>query len=226
MNAIEPRLTRANARQAALLLARQDAVIARLTQVIGFPVFSHPTDTPFAALVRTIIQQQLGAAAAHTIHTRLVAALDDQVTPERLLALPGQTLREAGLSDRKVASLHDLAAKTLNGDVTLDSGRLAEQSDETVTAQLTAVRGIGLWSAQIFLMFQLHRPNIWPTGDLAMRRGFAYAWGVPTPTAERLQRLGEPFRPFRSVVAWYSWQAGRLKPDMTAPHEPPSEASM
>jgi DNA-3-methyladenine glycosylase II len=225
MNAIEPLLTRANTRQAALLLARRDPVIARLVQVIGFPDFLCPTDTPFAALVRTITQQQLATAAAHTIHTQLVTALDGQVTPGRLLVLPGQTLREAGLSANKTASLQDLAARTLSGDVNLDPGRLAQQSDETVTAHLTAVRGIGLWTAQMFLLFHLHRPDIWPTGDLAMRRGFAHAWEVPTPMDRQLQRLGEPFRPFRSVVAWYSWQAGRLRPDMRMPPRPPSAAT-
>src|SRR5262249_54022229 len=131
-------------------------------------------------------------------------------TPERLLALSAETLRAVGLSANKAASLRDLASKVLDGTVVLDSRGLARESDEEVITRLSTVRGIGRWSAQMFLMFQLRRPDVWPTGDLGVRRGYGLAWGVPMPTPRELESLGEPFRPYRSVVAWYCWRASEL----------------
>ena len=119
-------------------------------------------------------------------------------------------LRGAGLSARKAASLQDLATKVLDGTVVLDSGRLARESDEEIVARLSTVRGIGKWSAEIFLMFQLRRMDVWPTGDLGVRRGFSLAWNIPAPTPKQLDLLGEPYRPYRSVVAWYCWRATQL----------------
>jgi DNA-3-methyladenine glycosylase II len=214
MTTTAPRPTRASPRKAAALLAEQDPVVARLVQVAGFPSFPTPTETHFAALVRAITQQQLARAAADTIHARLMVALDGSVTPERVLAIPTEALRAAGLSGAKAESLRDLAAKALDGSITFDPRRLARQSDDDIVTQLSAVRGIGTWSAQMFLMFQLRRPDVWPTGDLAMRKGFAHAWEIPAPTPKQLEALGEPFRPYRSVLAWYCWRAARLRPDM------------
>jgi DNA-3-methyladenine glycosylase II len=139
-----------------------------------------------------------------------VAALDGEVTPERLLATPTGTLRAAGLSGNKVVSLQDLAAKVLDGTVVLEPRRMARESDEEVVARLTTVRGIGKWSAEIFLMFQLRRLDVWPTGDLGVRKGFGLAWRIPTPTPKQLDLLGEPFRPYRSVAAWYCWRSAQL----------------
>ncbi|HEY6744517.1 MAG TPA: hypothetical protein VI357_02245 [Mycobacteriales bacterium] len=197
-------------RAAALLLAQRDPVLARLVAEAGLPRVPVARETHFATLVRSIVYQQLATAAARAIHGRLVAALADDVSPERVLATPAAVLRAAGLSGRKVESLHDLAAKVLDGTVILDPRRLAKLSDEEITARLTTVRGIGKWSADIFLMFRLRRMDVWPTGDLAVRRGFALAWAVPEPTERQLVPLGEPYRPYRSVVAWYCWQAARL----------------
>jgi DNA-3-methyladenine glycosylase II len=92
----------------------------------------------------------------------------------------------------------------------LDARRLARVSDEEVVARLSAVRGIGKWSAEIFLMFQLRRMDVWPTGDLGIRKGYGLAWGVPTPTPKQLDLLGEPYRPYRTVAAWYCWRAAQL----------------
>jgi DNA-3-methyladenine glycosylase II len=92
----------------------------------------------------------------------------------------------------------------------LDPRRLARESDDEIVARLTTVRGIGKWSAEIFLMFQLRRLDVWPTGDLVVRKGFALAWNIPTPTPRQLDALGEPYRPYRSVVAWYCWRAAQL----------------
>ena len=91
--------------------------------------------------------------------------------------------------------------------------RLARQGDEEITARLSAVKGIGKWSADIFLMFRLRRMDVWPTGDLGVRKGYALAWQVPVPTEKQLVPLGEPYRPYRSVVAWYCWRAVQLSGD-------------
>jgi DNA-3-methyladenine glycosylase II len=195
---------------AARILADRDPVVARLVADAGPPTFPRPTDTHFATLVRSVTYQQLAGAAAQAIHGRVVRALADEVTPERLLATPTEILRAAGLSGNKVLSLQDLAAKVLDGTVVLDSRRLARKSDEDVVASLTTVRGIGKWSAEIFLMFQLRRLDVWPTGDLGVRKGFALAWGIPMPTPKQLDVLGEPFHPYRSIVAWYCWRATQL----------------
>ena len=195
---------------AAAILAEQDPVIRRLVAEAGPPRLSAPTETHFETLVRGIVYQQLAGAAARAIHGRLIAALDGEVTPERLQALPGETLRSAGLSARKVASLRDLAAKVLDGTVVLDPAGLRRQNDAEVIERLSAVLGIGKWTAEMFLMFQLRRLDVWPTGDLGVRKGFGLAWGIPTPTPKQLEPLGDPYRPYRSVVAWYCWRAAEL----------------
>ena len=92
----------------------------------------------------------------------------------------------------------------------LDPRRLARESDEEIVARLTTVRGIGKWSAEIFLMFQLRRLDVWPTGDLGVRKGYGLAWGIPMPTPKQLDALGEPYHPYRTVVAWYCWRATQL----------------
>jgi len=195
---------------AAAILAEQDPVIRRLVAEAGPPQLSAPTETHFETLVRGIVYQQLAGAAARAIHGRLIAALDGEVTPERLLTLPDETLRSAGLSARKVASLRDLAAKVLDGTVVLDPAGLRRQNDAEVIERLSAVLGIGKWTAEMFLMFQLRRLDVWPTGDLGVRKGFGLAWGIRTPTPNQLEPLGDPYRPYRSVVAWYCWRAAEL----------------
>jgi len=205
-----PLRPRVSPRQAALLLADRDPVIARLVAEAGLPRFRKPSDTHFAALVRSIVYQQLAGAAAQAIHGRLIAALGGEVAPERILATPPETLRAAGLSGAKLLSLQDLAAKVLDGTVLLNPRQLSRESDTEVVARLTTVRGIGKWSAEMFLMFQLRRLDVWPTGDLAVRKGFGLAWGIPTPTVKELDGLGEPYHPYRSIVAWYCWRAAQL----------------
>ena len=195
---------------AAVILSERDPVLRRLVAETGPPRVRPPTETHFAALVRSILYQQLAGAAAAAIHGRLIAALRGEVTPERLLSLSAETLRSVGLSANKAASLQDLATKVLDGTVVLDPSRLRAESDEEVVARLSTVRGIGKWTAEMFLMFQLRRLDVWPTGDLGVRKGFGLAWGIPTPTAKDLEPLGEPYQPYRSVVAWYCWRAAEL----------------
>jgi DNA-3-methyladenine glycosylase II len=181
--------------------------MASLVDAFGLPRVRKPGDTHFAALVQSIVFQQLAGAAASTIHGRLVVALGGDVVPEAVLALAPEQLRAAGLSGNKAASVRDLAAKVLDGTVVLDPRGLAGESDEEVIERLSSVRGIGRWTAEMFLMFQLRRLDVWPAGDLGVRRGYGVAWGIPMPSARELEPLGEPFRPYRSAVAWYCWRA-------------------
>lgn len=197
-------------RDAVAELEARDPVIARLHAEAGLPVLAAPVGTPFEALVLSVTYQQLAGAAAAAIHRRLVDALEGEVTAERVLATPPELLRAAGLSTRKVESLRDLATKVGDGTVQVDPRRLARQSDDEIIDRLSSVRGIGRWSAEMFLLFHLRRPDVWPVGDLAVRRGFGLAWGIPTPTPKRLDELGEPYRPHRSLVAWYCWRAAQL----------------
>jgi DNA-3-methyladenine glycosylase II len=196
---------RLSPRQAASWLADRDPIVAGLVDTYGPPQFPRPTETPFASLVRAITFQQLAGAAARAIHGRLVA-LVGEVTPERLLATSTEDLRAAGMSMNKAASLHDLATKALDGTISLDPRSLARRSDADIVARLSTVRGIGKWSAEMFLMFQLRRLDVWPTGDLGVRKGYARAWQIETPTPKQLEALGEPYHPYRSIVAWYCWQ--------------------
>jgi DNA-3-methyladenine glycosylase II len=202
--------TKVGPRRAAEILADRDPVLAKLVADSGPPHFPKPTETHFATLVRSIVYQQLAGAAAQAIHRRLVDALGGEVIPERIIDTPTETLRTAGLSTNKVLSLQDLSHKVLDGTVVLNPRRLARLGDEDVVARLSAVRGIGKWTAEIFLMFQLRRLDVWPTGDLGVRKGYGLAWGIPTPTPKQLDLLGEPYRPYRSVVAWYCWRAAQL----------------
>ena len=195
---------------AAGILADRDPVLRRLLAEAGPPRLAPRAEAHFGALVRAIVYQQLAGAAATAIHGRLVAALDGEVTAERLLSLPDGAFRSAGLSGRKTESLRDLAAKVLDGTVVLDPRRLRAESDAEMIARLSSVRGIGTWTAQMFLLFQLRRLDVWPTGDLGVRKGYGLAWGIQTPTARQLEPLGDPYRPYRSVVAWYCWRAAEL----------------
>jgi DNA-3-methyladenine glycosylase II len=195
---------------AAEMLASRDPVLAGLIATAGPIRIGRRTGSHFAGLVEAIVYQQLAGAAARAIHGRLVVALDDDVRPEALLALSDETLRAVGLSGNKARSLRDLAAKVLDGTVTLSPRGLSRQSDEEVIARLSTVRGIGPWTAQMFLIFRLRRLDVWPTGDLGVRQGYGLAWNVPTPTARELEPLGDDYRPYRTVVTWYCWRAAEL----------------
>jgi DNA-3-methyladenine glycosylase II len=195
---------------AAELLATRDPVLADLMTAAGPIRIGRRTGSHFAGLVEAIVYQQLAGAAATAIHRRLVAALNDDVQPEVLLALSDETLRAVGLSANKARSLRDLATRALDGTVVLSPRGLSRQSDEEVIAQLSTVRGIGPWTAQMFLIFRLRRLDVWPAGDFGVRQGYGLAWSVPMPTARELEPLGDPYRPYRTVVAWYCWRAVEL----------------
>src|SRR3954454_18042100 len=182
--------TRISHGEATRILAARDAVLAGLVAEAGPMQIRRRTMSPLEALVQAIVYQQLAGPAARAIHGRLIAALDGGVEPDALLALSDETLRAVGLSSAKVRSLRDLATKALDGTVVLSPRSLARQSDDEVIARLSDVRGIGPWSAQMFLIFQLRRLDVWPVGDLGVRRGYGLAWQVPEPTARELQPFG------------------------------------
>jgi DNA-3-methyladenine glycosylase II len=189
------------------VLAEVDPVVARLVSVAGPPRIVRSSESHFAALLRSVVFQQLAGAAATAIYRRLVAALGDVVTPAALLELSDEGLRSAGVSRNKSATLRDLAAKVLDGTVVLDPRSIARASDDEIVARLSEVRGVGRWTSQMFLMVQLRRIDVWPAGDLGVRRGYGLAWQVATPTERHLEALGDRFRPYRSVAAWYCWRA-------------------
>jgi DNA-3-methyladenine glycosylase II len=200
-------VARTSLRAATAEVASRDPVLADLVARAG-PLDLRPRnpDGPFGALVRAITFQQLATNAARAIHGRVLAAVGSPLTPAALTATSDEALRAAGLSANKLASLRDLSAKVLDGTVEL--GRASRLPDAELVAELTTVRGIGRWTAEMFLLFELRRFDVWPVDDLGVRAGYGLAWGLqPPPTAKELEPLGERFRPYRSVVARYCWAA-------------------
>jgi DNA-3-methyladenine glycosylase II len=198
-------------------VASADPVLARLVSLVG-PIRYRPRnlDGRFGALVRAIVFQQLAGHAANAIFQRVRALVDGPLTPEALLAVPDDALKGAGLSKAKLASLRDLSAKVMDGTVVL--GGASRISDEETIARLVTVRGIGRWTAEMYLMFELRRLDVWPVDDLGVRQGYALAWSLDGPPSPgELQPLGDRFRPYRSVVARYCWEAVALAREGTDP---------
>lgn len=173
-------------------------------------------DSHFAVLARSICHQQLAGAAARAIHARFVALCGGRATPAAVVELGEATLRTAGLSGSKARSLVDLAVASTDGRVNLRT--LHHADDETVIARLVQVRGIGRWTAEMFLMFRLGRLDVWPVDDLGVREGWGLVHGAARPTPGELRAAGDALRPVRSVAAWYAWRAvdlGRAEPSAT-----------
>lgn len=164
---------------------------------------------PFDALAESIAYQQLSGKAAATIWGRVRALYPRRkwLDPKMVLATPDEKLRACGLSRSKTAALKDLAAKTLDG--TVPSARaLAGMSDEEIIERLTAVRGIGRWTVEMLLLFDLGRLDVWPVADYGVQKGFAKTFGrKKLPTPKQFLKIGEKWRPYRSVAAWYFWRA-------------------
>jgi DNA-3-methyladenine glycosylase II len=187
-------------------ILRVDPAYARVIEATG-PFTPRPPDADaFNSLARAIVFQQLAGHAARAIHGRFTALFDGHPTAEAVLGTPIDRLRAVGLSGNKAASIADLALKATDGTVPLD--RLDELSDAEIVDRLSKVRGIGRWTAEMFLIFQLHRPDVWPVDDYGIRKGFAAIHGLSAPpTPKALDALGEIYRPYRSVAAWYCWRA-------------------
>lgn len=194
-------------------LSRQDPVLRNLVRLHGTPRVPRPRsgETHFSSLTRSILSQQLAGSAAAAIHRRFVDAVGGTVTPESVLATPRARFRESGLSGAKSAAILDLADKVTSGEVSLT--RIGRLSDDEVVALLTGVKGIGPWTAQMFLLWRLQRPDVWPVQDLGVRVGYGQAWGLTEPPGPAdLEQLGDRFRPYRSTVAWYCWRAAESRP--------------
>jgi DNA-3-methyladenine glycosylase II len=195
-------------------LTRRDPQLRALVRVVGPCTMGWDrTRRPhFAELARMICYQQLAGRAASVIHGRFAALFDGPPTPDAVLALSMETLRSVGLSGSKAASITDLAEKVDAGLVELD--RMNRLPDEQVVRELVLVRGIGEWTAHMFLMFQCGRLDVWPIGDFGVRSGFAQLYGLePMPTPKQLEPAGDPYRPYRSLLAWWCWRAA----DTTTP---------
>ena len=199
-------------------LRQADAVMPLVIEAVGPPRLREPLPSAFQALARSIVSQQLSGKAADTILQRFVALFDGGTPdpihgffpkPEEVLATDEETLRSAGVSRAKAASLRDLAAHFAGDALSIE--RFAGWSDEEVIADLTRVRGIGRWTAQMFLMFQLLRPDVLPTGDVGLNRAMARLYGLTAPPAPaEVERIGAPWRPWATVACWYLWRSEDL----------------
>ena len=189
------------------LLARRDPVLRDLMRRYGPCGLADSQHTdPFRALVRAIISQQLSTQAAATIARRFEALFDGAPTPARVNAAPDDQLRGVGLSGQKLRYIRDLCARIEGGLLPLAA--LGGMDDEEVIRVLTEVKGIGRWTAEMFLMFRLHRPDVLPVDDLGIVKAVQRAYRMRTlPTPKRLIRLGEEWRPYRSVACWYLWRS-------------------
>jgi DNA-3-methyladenine glycosylase II len=191
------------------IAATDPRIAALIARSLRYNIKPAPLIRPFDALAESIAYQQLSGKAAATIFGRVRALYPRRkyLDPEKILATPNESFRAAGLSRSKIAAVKDLAAKTIDG--TVPSGRaIVRMTDEEIIARLITVRGIGRWTVEMLLLFDLGRPDVWPVDDYGVRKGFAKSFGrrrLPTP--KQLMKFGEKWRPYRSVAAWYFWRA-------------------
>jgi DNA-3-methyladenine glycosylase II len=229
---IAPRPPRYDADLAVRDLAAADPKLARLIERAGpFTMRLASTQSPFEALVESIIYQQLHGKAAATIHRRMIESfvpicgIGGHPSPQHLLDCRNEQLRAAGLSHNKALALRDLAAKTLDGTVpTL--ARIRRMTDEAIIEHLTQVRGIGCWTVEMLLIFRLGRPDVLPTSDYGVRKGFALTFGklkradkvtgADLPKPEEIERRAMRWQPWRSVASWYLWRACDLPAPVAA----------
>jgi DNA-3-methyladenine glycosylase II len=199
-------------------LTAKDPKLGELIQRVGpFGLVLKSTHSPFEALLEAILYQQLHANAARAILGRLLAIFGDiHPHPEQLLAVPEEVMRAAGVSRGKYLSLRDLAARTLDGTVPSITA-IRRMTDDAIVERLSEVRGIGTWTAEMLLIFRLGRPDVFPSSDYGVRKGFLLTFGrvkkgkpitadmLPKP--EQMERRAEKWRPWRSVASWYLWRA-------------------
>jgi DNA-3-methyladenine glycosylase II len=191
------------------IAATDPRIAALIARSPRYNIKPAPLIRPFDALAESIAYQQLSGKAAATIFGRVRALYPRRkyLDPKKVLATPDESFRAAGLSRSKIAAVKDLAAKTIDG--TVPSARaIARMSDEEIILRLTQVRGIGRWTVEMLLLFDLGRPDVWPVDDYGVRKGFAKIFGRrKLPTPKQLMKLGDKWRPYRSVAAWYFWRA-------------------
>lgn len=187
-------------------LKKADPVMAAIIAKAG-PYRVGYTDPVFQTLVRSIVYQQLNGKAALTIFNRLAeAAKVNPMTPESILKLRPQKMRAVGLSKQKTLYIRELARLTRAGEIQFE--RLPEMEDAVVIETLTRVKGVGVWTVQMFLMFALQRPNVLPVGDLGVRTAMKKAYGLAElPKPQEMERIAEAWHPYRSVASWYLWRS-------------------
>jgi DNA-3-methyladenine glycosylase II len=192
--------------QATKHLSRADPVMRAIVKSIG-PCELRPgaRGDHFTTLARAIVGQQLSTKAAETIWQRVLALHGNgrRIRPADLLALSDRALRAAGMSNAKVAYVKDLATKVDSEQLKLN--RLSRLGDDEIVDVLTSIKGIGRWTVEMFLIFKLGRPDVWPVGDLGIRNAVVRAYGIDH-TKANLEAVGEPWRPWRSVASWYLWR--------------------
>ena len=194
------------------LLARRDPILRELMRAHGpCRLAARQHTDPFKALTRAIVGQQLSAKAAATIFSRFEALFDTFPTPAQVVAVPDDRLRAVGLSQQKLGYLRDLCRRIVEGELPLDV--LDRMDDEAVIENLMQVKGIGRWTAEMFLIFRLQRPDVLPVGDLGIVRAVQRAYKLrKAPSPDRLTRIGEAWRPYRSVACWYLWASLNNEP--------------
>lgn len=187
-------------------LSGSDPVMGKIVKSIGAcELRPGSRGDHFTTLARAIVGQQLSTKAAETIWNRVLALHPNgkRLRPEDVLTLSASELRAAGLSNAKVAYVQDLAGRVASRELKLN--RLSRLDDDEIITQLTAVKGIGRWTVEMFLIFRLGRPDVWPVGDLGIRNAVARAYSLEA-TTDNLATVSEPWRPWRSVASWYLWQ--------------------
>jgi len=196
-------------RKAVLHLSQSDPVMRAIIERVG-PCRMEYGDPEFHSLAEAIIYQQLNGKAAVTIFKRFAALAGEPLTPEGILKLSEEQLRSVGLSKQKSSYLRDLASKTHEGK--LDFGRLPKLSDDEVIEHLTQVKGIGVWTAHMFLMFALRRPNVLPAGDFGVRTAMKkYYKKRNLPKPDQMEKIAKAWEPYRSVACWYLWKSLDVK---------------
>ena len=202
-----------NFKKASEFFAAQDKELAKLIQLVGpMKIDLDPEQTVFQSLCRSIVYQQLHGKAAATIHARFIALFPNHKhpLPQEVKNASVELLRTAGLSKAKSLALIDLADKTENRLIP-DRAATHSMTDQEIVEALTSVRGIGPWTAEMFLIFTLGRPDVLPIGDFAVRKAFGAVYKKGTaPTPQQLSKFGERWRPYRSIASWYMWRASEL----------------
>jgi DNA-3-methyladenine glycosylase II len=192
-------------RKALLHLKKSDPVMRAIIERIG-PCKMQFGEPVFHSLAEAIVYQQLNGKAAVTIFKRFAALAGDPLTPKGILKLTPEQMRSVGLSKQKTSYLFDMAERAHRGE--LDFSCLSEMSDDQVIEHLTQVKGVGVWTAHMFLMFTLRRPNVLPTGDYGVRTAIMKHYKKrKLPKPELMQRIAKPWAPYRSVACWYLWQS-------------------
>ena len=194
---------------ARLHLQKADPVMKQIIKQVG-PFTAKTTRDRFLTLVRSIVSQQISGAAARTIQSRITEAVaPDKITPDSIKRFTVEDLREIGVSRQKATYMLDLAERVSGGEVDLRT--IGRRPDEQVVEELVKVKGIGVWTAQMFMMFSLGRMDVFPDGDLGIQQGILKNYSVKGDlTADKMKKIAEPWRPYATVASWYLWRSLEL----------------